>query len=74
MEIINEIVDSLKNRCYDSLTKQKQDLKKRVREKLALKEKAMAEQQRVAAECKRISEGQIDPARAELMKLLKNLE
>jgi len=66
MEIINEIVDSLKNRCYDSLTKQKQDLEKRVREKLALKEKAMAEQQRVAVECKRIREGQIDPARAEI--------
>lgn len=72
-KLVEEIVAVLKQGCYDSLKRQKQDLEQRVSEKLSLKTKAMEEQQRVAAKCERIRKEQIDPVMERIEKFNSDL-
>ena len=65
-EIISGIVKELKEKLRNSLRVQAKKFEDRVKEMLSLKKKTLEEQQRVAAEAKKVREEQIEPARKEI--------
>lgn len=65
-EVVQNIVESLKMACYNSLKKQTADFEDRVTQKEQRKAMAIEEQRKIAAHCKEIRKMQIDPAKIKI--------
>ena len=72
--IVPSIIDALKVKCDNSLSKQNEAFSRRVNETLEMKRKGQSEQNRIAAEAKKVREEQIEPARKQIAEFHKGLE
>ncbi len=73
-DVLHDFVSFLKESCYDSLKKQREDFELRVKEKELLMSKSLDEQRRIGAECKSIRKNQIDPAIAKVAEFSREME